>query len=75
MDEARRVLERLDRIEGLRRTAAPPGTLLAEVQALLSEAEEWVRVDPGAGGAAPALERMRVAVSDGERFAKRTLVA
>jgi hypothetical protein len=75
VDEARRVLERLDRIDGLRRRAAAPGALLAEVQALLSEAENWVRADPGAGGAAPALERVRAAVIDGERVAKRTLVA
>jgi hypothetical protein len=68
VDEARRVLERLDRIDGLRRRAAAPGALLAEVQALLSEAENWVRADPGAGGAAPALERVRAAVSDGERL-------
>ena len=44
-------------------------------KALLSEAENWVRADPGAGGAAPALERVRAAVIDGERVAKRTLVA
>jgi hypothetical protein len=75
VDEARRVLERLDRIDGLRRGAAPAGALLAEVQALLLEAESWVRADPGASGAAPALERVRAAVIDGERLAKRTLVA
>lgn len=75
MDEARRVLERLDRIDNLRRRAAPAGALLVEVQALLEEAETWVRADPGAGRAEPALERVRAAVVDGERVAKRTLVA
>lgn len=75
MDEARRVLERLDRIDNLRRGAAPAGALLVEVQALLEEAETWVRADPGASRAEPALERVRAAVVDGERVAKRTLVA
>jgi hypothetical protein len=75
VDEARRVLERLDRIDALRRRAAPAGALLTEVQALLLEAEVWVRADPAADRAESALERVRAAVIDGERVAKRTLVA
>jgi hypothetical protein len=43
MDEARAVLERLDRIEALDRAAAAPGELLAELRALVAEAEEWAR--------------------------------
>lgn len=45
MDEARAVIERLDRIETLEREGAPPETLLAELQALVREAEAWVRLD------------------------------
>ena len=40
MDEAR-VLARLDRIDALDRTSAPPGELLAELRGLLDEAE-WL---------------------------------
>jgi hypothetical protein len=43
MDEARAVLARLDRIEALEREGAPPAALLAELQALVREAEEWAR--------------------------------
>ena len=75
MDEARRVLERLDRIENLRRERAKPGALLGEVKALLAEAEQWVRADPGAARAEAALDRVRSAVLDGEHVRKRTLVA
>jgi hypothetical protein len=47
MEEARRVLARLERIETLQREHALPGDLLAEVRALLHEAEAWARVEPG----------------------------
>ena len=47
MEEARRVLERLDRIEALERAAAGPAELLGELRALLAEAEEWARVEGG----------------------------
>ena len=54
MDEARAVLARLDRIETLERTGAPPEALLAELQALVREAEVWARRerDPAAQAAA-----------------------
>lgn len=45
MEEARRVLERLERIEALDRERARPGLLLAELQALLAEAEAWARAE------------------------------
>jgi hypothetical protein len=45
MDEARRVLARLDRIEALDRDRALPGVLLGELRALLDEAEAWVRAE------------------------------
>ncbi|MBD0328860.1 MAG: hypothetical protein ICV64_02000 [Thermoleophilia bacterium] len=47
MDEARAVLERLRRIELLEREGATAPHLLAEVRALLVEAEAWVRAEPG----------------------------
>jgi len=47
MDEARAVLERLRRIERLRRDGAMPQLLLDELRALLQEAEDWSRVEGG----------------------------
>jgi hypothetical protein len=54
MDEARAVLARLERIETLERTGAPPRALLAELRALVGEAEVWARRerDPAAEAAA-----------------------
>ena len=43
MDEARAVLERLDRIEALERAEAPPEQLLGELRGLVEEAERWAR--------------------------------
>jgi primosomal protein N'' len=43
MDEARAVLERLERIEALDAAAAAPDELLAELRALVREAESWAR--------------------------------
>ena len=63
MDEARAVLRRLSRIEALEREGAPPRSLLAEVQALLEEAEAWVASERGgAEDAERALERCRHAL-------------
>jgi hypothetical protein len=45
MEEARRVLARLERIETLDRQRAQPGGLLAELRALLTEAEAWARAE------------------------------
>jgi hypothetical protein len=47
MDEARAVLARLERIEALERACSPAAVVLAEVRALLVEAEEWVRAEHG----------------------------
>ena len=47
MEEARAVLDRLERIERLRRDGAPPAALLDELRALLQEAEEWSRIEGG----------------------------
>ena len=45
MDEARAVLQRLQRIEALEREGAPVRSVLAEVHALLGEAEAWVAAE------------------------------
>lgn len=58
MDEARAVLTRLERIEALERAGSPAHVLLDEVRALLAEAEDWVRAEPGGTErAVAALER------------------
>ena len=64
MDEARAVLRRLDRIEVLERKGAPARSLLAEVHALLAEAEAWVASERGETDAAEtALGRVREALA------------
>ena len=57
MDEARAVMQRLDRIEALQREGANPAAVLAEMQALVAEAEAWARLegDDRASEAAAAL--------------------
>jgi hypothetical protein len=55
MDEARAVIERLDRIESLERDGAPPTALLEELRGLVRDAEAWVRLE-GDARAAAALE-------------------
>ena len=61
MDEARAVLDRLERISALESTGAPARAVLEEVRALVAEAEEWLEVEPSARSAA-ALERCRAAL-------------
>ena len=51
VDESQAVLERLARIEALDRAAAEPGELVAELRALLAEAEAWSRREGGDAGA------------------------
>jgi hypothetical protein len=62
MDEARAVLERLNRIEALERERADPRTLLAELRELVREAEAWVRVEHEPARAAEAVERCKDAL-------------
>ena len=62
MDEARRVIERLERIEALDRATANPAQLLDEVRGLLRDAEAWVRVE-GGDAADDAVIRLREALS------------
>jgi hypothetical protein len=62
MDEARAVLNRLDRIESLDREDAPAGELLEELRDLLREAETWLRAEPDPHGAVEALAACRYAL-------------
>jgi hypothetical protein len=59
MDEARKVLERLDRIESLDRAGVPAEALLTELRALLVEAEAWARRE---GDGDEALDSLRAAL-------------
>ena len=63
MDEARRVLERLARIEALDRAKAAPGELLDELRALVREAEEWTRAEGGDADADAAVRRLRASLA------------
>ena len=65
MDEARKVIRRLERIEALQSAEVPVGELLGEVRQLLAEGEAWLaaeRVGASEGptdGAAAALAGCR----------------
>jgi hypothetical protein len=64
MEETRRVLERLERIEALDRARTAPSDLLAELQALLAEAEAWARAEhPVPEEAIEAVDRIRERLS------------
>jgi hypothetical protein len=62
MDEARAVIERLDRIEALERDGAPAAALLEELRALVRDAEAWARLE-GDARAAEAVERCEEALA------------
>jgi hypothetical protein len=62
VEKERAILDRLERIDGLRRDDAPAGVLLDEVRALLSDAEDWVREQDVPDRAAEAVERSREAL-------------
>jgi hypothetical protein len=69
MDEARTVLRRLRRIEALETQGAPARWLLAEVRALIGEAEAWVEAErTGAALAEAALGRCRDSLAGGGRL-------
>jgi hypothetical protein len=64
MEEARRVLERLDRVEALHRGGAPAAIVLDELRALVTEAEDWLAAEgPGSDVAEQALDRCRAALA------------
>jgi hypothetical protein len=56
MDAAGRVLTRLERIERLDAAGAAPAAILAELRALVAEAETWARTEGD--------ERARCAVAE-----------
>ena len=62
MEETHRVIERLERIEALRASGAPAAELLAELRALVREAEAWARLEGGEPGEAAAA-RLRSALA------------
>ena len=61
MDEARRVIDRLERIDRLRGGGAPAAVLLGEVRALLADGERWLATErpEGLDEARAALDRCR----------------
>jgi hypothetical protein len=59
MDEARQVIERLERIEALKREGAPAADLLVEVRQLLVDGERWLAAESPAG-----VDRARGALAD-----------
>ncbi|MFN2628977.1 MAG: hypothetical protein ABR569_10125 [Gaiellaceae bacterium] len=61
MEEARAVLQRLERIDELERTGADPAALLDELHMLVREAEAWSRRE-GDERAAAAAARCRTAL-------------
>ena len=60
MDEARRVLERLERIDTMRTGQAAPGALLEELRGLLRDGQAWLAAEPAVEGGktAAALDRL-----------------
>ena len=58
MDEAARVLQRLERIDALGREQPRPGELLGELRLLVREAEAWARLE-GDARAVSAVEKLR----------------
>lgn len=66
MDEARRVLERLARIEELERSDAPTEQVLDELRELVREAETWARLEGDPGRVFVALDRCRDALAANE---------
>jgi uncharacterized coiled-coil protein SlyX len=67
MEEARRVMERLARIEELEREHAPADQLLDELRELVREAEVWARVEPEREQIVGAVERCRSALAVGDQ--------
>jgi hypothetical protein len=52
VDEARKVIRRLERIEALQSSRAPAEELLDEVRQLLAEGEAWLAAEGRTGGPA-----------------------
>jgi hypothetical protein len=58
MDEANRVLARLQRIEALDRGRVEPAIVIGELRALVGEAEAWARIE-GDARALAAADKLR----------------
>ena len=64
MEEARRVLDRLDRVEAMHDAGAPAASLLDELHALVAEAQDWLSAEGhGIEDAEGALNRCRTALA------------
>ena len=62
VEKERAILDRLERIDGLRRDDAPARVLLDEVRALLADAEDWVRDEDVPERVRRAVERSQEAL-------------
>jgi hypothetical protein len=62
VEKEKAILDRLERIDGLRRDDAPAEALLEEVRELLTEAEDWAREEDVPDRAVRAVERSREAL-------------
>jgi hypothetical protein len=58
MDEANRVLARLERIEALDRDRVEAAVVIGELRALVGEAEAWARIE-GDARARAATDKLR----------------
>ncbi len=67
MDEARRVLERLARIEELERERVSADRLLGELRELVLEAEAWARAEHDPVDAIAVVARCGAALEAGNR--------
>jgi len=88
VDEARKVIRRLERIEALQQAEAPAAELLGEVRQLLAEGEAWLVAErsgaPGrnrggdgdrAVAAAGALEDCRARLDERQEVVRETAQA
>jgi len=66
VEKERAILERLERIDGLRSEDAPAEVLLDEVRALLSDAEDWAREEHLPFRTEAAVDRAREALATGD---------
>jgi hypothetical protein len=66
MEEARRVIERLERIDRLRAGGESRAVLLAEVRQLLEEGEAWLEAEAG------QTDEARTALDECRRRLERT---
>jgi hypothetical protein len=72
MDEARRVIERLERIDRLRSGAADPAALLDELRGLLRDGEAWAVAEGVENGRTRrALSELDAALAGGEPASPR----